>query len=74
MNDSLESQLFKWQYRYKYPHSWLFRECTIVQPFGPFKKDEHVAWIELDYGQLRIVCENGAGARIYEGRLVLGVE
>lgn len=75
MNDSLESQLFDWQACDKIGSAaWLFKDCTIVQPFGPFKKDEHVAWIELDYDQSRIVCENEAEERIYEGRLVLGVE
>ena len=52
----------------------IYISCLIVHPFGPFKKDEHVAWIELDYVQSSIVCENEAEERIYEGRLVLGVE
>lgn len=74
MNDSVESQLFYWEDHLPLTHSYLYKDCTVVQPFGPFKKDEHVAWIELDYDQSRIVCENEAEERIYEGRLVLGVE
>lgn len=74
MNDKLVSHLFEWQDVVRLTHSHLFVDCAIVQPFGPFKKNEHVAWIELDYDQSRIVCENEAEERIYEGRLVLGVE
>lgn len=75
MDVSLVSQLFEWgDIIWTGGDAYLFKDCTIVQPFGPFKKDEHVAWIELDYDQSRIVCENEAEERIYEGRLVLGVE
>lgn len=74
MNDNIELQLFSYKVKYSAYGQSLFKDCTLVQPFGPFKKDEHVAWIVLDYDQSRIVCENEAEERIYEGRLVLGVE
>ena len=78
MSDNLVPELFEWQdvctTYFNGNRTRLFKDCTVVQPFGPFKKDEHVAWIELDYDHSRIVCENEAEEQIFEGRLVLGVE